>query len=505
MATGTSAAPIGIVDTPANNQVGVTGAVPFTGWAIDDIELTRVSICRSAFGGEVAPIDPNCGSTAQIFLGFGVFIDGARPDVESIYPDVPHASRAGWGFMVLTNMLPNQGNGTYAFHMWARDQEGHATLLGSRTMTCANSTATLPFGAIDTPEQGGLVSGGSYVNFGWALTPLKKTIPVDGSTITVLVDGASVGTVSYNHYRSDIASLFPGFYNSNGAIGFKILDTTTLTNGSHTIVWVVSDNGGAVEGIGSRFFTVANGTSGLTSAVTADLRRAAAPSASTAITGRRGWDLDAPLRAFEPDPAGIVTVDSEEINRVELHVGRGYEAGYVRTAMGLRPLPVGSRFDSGSGVFTWAPGVGFVGRYDLTFTGAGGPVREVRVVLHPKKTGRRGTQVVIDTPGWQQDVGQPFALGGWAADFDAPEGTGIATLHAWAYPLAGGPPVFLGAAGYGGARPDVAGAYGAQFEASGFGLTVDSLVPGNYDLAVFAWSRARADFIPASVVRVTVR
>ena len=32
----------------------------------------------------------------------------------SLTPDIPLNSRAGWGFMVLTNMLPNQGNGTYS-------------------------------------------------------------------------------------------------------------------------------------------------------------------------------------------------------------------------------------------------------------------------------------------------------------------------------------------------------------------------------------------------------
>ena len=63
-------------------------------------------------------------------------------------------------------------------------------------------------------------------------------------------------------------ALFPGLNNTNGAIGFRVLDTTTLTNGTHTIVWVVTDNQGATEGIGSRFFTVSNGAGALTAAQT---------------------------------------------------------------------------------------------------------------------------------------------------------------------------------------------------------------------------------------------
>ena len=95
--------------------------------------------------------------------------------------------------MVLTNMLPNQGNGTYVFTIYARDREGQVTLLGTRTMTCSNATATLPFGTIDTPAQGETVSGSAYVNFGWALTQKPKAIPTDGSTLRVYVDGVLRG------------------------------------------------------------------------------------------------------------------------------------------------------------------------------------------------------------------------------------------------------------------------------------------------------------------------
>jgi hypothetical protein len=67
-----------------------------------------------------------------------------------------------------------------------------------------------------------------------------------------------VGRLRYNNFRSDVAALFPGYANSNGAVGAFIFDTTTLTNGLHSIFWVVNDNRGGSQGIGSRFFTVAN-------------------------------------------------------------------------------------------------------------------------------------------------------------------------------------------------------------------------------------------------------
>jgi uncharacterized repeat protein (TIGR03803 family) len=517
--SGASDRPFGVIDTPIDFRTGVTGAVPFTGWALDDLELSRVMICRAAVGAEVAPVDPNCAGAAQIFVGFPVFIDLARPDVAATFPEIPLNTRAGWGLMVLTNMLPNQGNGTFVFYAWAQDREGNSQLLGTRTITCDNLHGTLPFGSIDTPEQGGIASGASYVNFGWALTPQPKSIPIDGSTMTVLVDGVSVGTATYNNFRSDIATLFPGYANSAGAIGFRVLDTTPLANGSHTISWIVTDTAGATEGLGSRFFAVSNGVSAVTTA--AESRAAAAlsaveievlPLAAAPLVGRRGWNLDAPYSVYQPTGDGSVVVRGEEIDRLEVHLGARAgtsHTGHLRVAAQLAPLPVGSTLDQNSGLFTWAPGVGFVGTYDLVFVRWEGARaverREIRIVLQPKGRGAVGPQVVIDTPRSQQDLAQPLTVAGWAADLDAATGAGIATVHAWAYPLAGGPPVFLGAAEYGTRRPDVAAVHGQQFEHTGFRLNVNGLPHGHYDLTLFPWSTVTDGFEPPTIVRVTLR
>ena len=96
-------------------------------------------------------------------------------------------------------------------------------------------------------------------------------------------------------------------------------------------------------------------------------------------------------------------------------------------------------------------------------------------------------------------------IGGWAVDLDAAAGTGVTTLHAWAYPASGGAPIFLGATAYGGARPDVAAVHGDQFKESGFGLIVQGLPAGDYDLALFAWSTETMGFVAPKVVRVSVK
>lgn len=239
--------PFGSFDTPGEGALTISGSIPVTGWALDDIGVARVRIYRDAVAGE----------TGAVYLGDAAFVAGARPDVEAILPALPFASRAGWGLMLLTNTLPSGGNGMFRLHAVAEDVEGHRTLLGTRTILIDNASAALPFGAIDTPGQGDLISGIVY-NWGWALTPGPATIPTDGTTIDVMIDGAFAGHPVYGLYRQDIASLFPGFTNAQTAVGYYLLDTRRLQNGQHTISWIVRDSQGRAQGIGSRYFHVFN-------------------------------------------------------------------------------------------------------------------------------------------------------------------------------------------------------------------------------------------------------
>jgi hypothetical protein len=258
MFASSTATPIGVVDTPANLATNLQGAIGVTGWALDDIEVVRISVWRDRIGNE--PVYPN----GLVYIIDGVFLEGARPDVANAFPSYPLNTRAGWGVQILTNMLinsngsPGLGNGTYKFSVFAHDREGKTKLLGAPTVTVNNAASTQPFGTLDTPGNGETISGSQYTVFGWALTPQPGTIPTNGSTIAVFVDGVSLGSPVYNNFRPDIAMLFPGYNNSNGAIGYFYLDTTTLSNGLHSIAWSVTDNLGRTTGIGSRLFWVRN-------------------------------------------------------------------------------------------------------------------------------------------------------------------------------------------------------------------------------------------------------
>jgi len=399
-AAGASSIPFGSFDSPKDLST-VRSSVPVTGWALDDVGVRAVKLYRDPVGSEPAGV--------RIYIGDAVFVEGARSDVALAYPSHPLNQRAGWGYMLLTNFLPGKGNGTVTLRAVAEDIEGRTVDLGSKTIVSDNAGAVNPFGAIDTPTQGGAATGTAFVNFGWALTPLPSSIPVDGSTIDVWVDGVPLGHPTYNKFRQDIADYFPGYSNSGGAVGYFTLNTTLWTNGVHTLAWSVQDNAGHVDGIGSRFFDVYNAGSGTAfggggvpslagalekpTVVPADLTGYAA-NVIFPIYFRKGWQLDSPLETAPPIRSDSVTIEIRETERVEVHLDpnalardvarRGARnvgripipvlrsqpdslAGYTIVGGELHTLPPGSTLDPESGVFSWFPGPGFLGDYRLVF------------------------------------------------------------------------------------------------------------------------------------------
>ena len=87
--SGTTQPPFGEFSTPLDGAA-VGGSIAVTGWVLDDIGVKNVKI----YNGEQ-------------YIGDAVFVEGARPDVETAYPSYPDNHRAGWGYMMLTNFLPN--------------------------------------------------------------------------------------------------------------------------------------------------------------------------------------------------------------------------------------------------------------------------------------------------------------------------------------------------------------------------------------------------------------
>ncbi len=362
-------APFGSFDSPTDGSA-VRGSFALTGWALDDVGVASVKIYRQDNGN-------------PIYIGDALLVEGARPDVENLYPQTPQSYKAGWGYMLLSYFLPDGGNGVYVLTAIATDLSGKQTTLGSKTITVDNVNAVKPFGAIDNPVPGGEVSGSQYRNSGWALTPLPNMIPTDGSTMSVYIDGVNKGHPVYNIYRADIASLFPGYLNSGGAHGYFKFDTTAYKNGIHTIAWTATDNADNAEGIGSRYFIVQNtgadmAHGGEPSCLLINARWSPIPNTDGSMVGViKGYREDAAPQTVYPNENGIIAVEIKELERVEIH----FPASPVNN---VSPLPIGSTLDKEKGVFYWNPGPGFLGDYELVFAdNFGNHSKRVKIKILP--------------------------------------------------------------------------------------------------------------------------
>jgi CSLREA domain-containing protein len=415
--------PFGSFDTPVGDATVLAGSVAVTGWTLDNIGVRRVELWRDLQPGETTapgnstPGDPRNG---KIFIANATFVENARPDVEGLYPTTPASYRGGWGYLMLTWGLFGQGNGTYRLYAFGVDQESNTATIGTKTIVVSNNTATKPFGSIDTPAIGGDASG---PNFGWGLTPKVNgaaTCKIQTSGVQYSIDSGPMQPVVYGDVRTDIAGAFPGFSNTAAAGGHAIIDWTALTNGPHTIGWLITDDCNRADGVGSRFFNVTSGTNVVAAS---DFRLAAESSSSEEFrlkaeaTGRgfgavplsnsvvsafRRKPAEGEVSAFRrnaalvltrgfngsaevltPGESGTHTIEVKQNERIELRAPRGYDAAFQLAPGGQpRALPIGSTWDAAGGIFYWQPAPGFHGPFRLVFSNGTERIN-VRVVVTP--------------------------------------------------------------------------------------------------------------------------
>ncbi len=438
--TGVPSPPFGQVDTPVQNAAGVQGAIGVTGWALDDVGVTTVEIFRNCLAFEPGNCQTVLGNSV-VYIGEAAFLPGARPDVEAAFPTYPLNNRAGWGYLMLTPMLPHVpgsqpfgGQGALTLYAIATDTNGNRRILGRSSdpndptystptgITMTNDAIAKPFGAIDTPGQGATI-GGIFNNFGWAITPDNNPtggdpddilIPTNGSTMTVFIDGNPTALVAYKQCRGSVGNPVPaGIYcnddvsnifgnptpqpplttrtaNSTkfrnldaqrAAIGAYTFNTASLSNGLHTIAWSVTDSAGRTEGIGSRFFNVLNGSPDAPLRLNPPATLANAAPATAGVFVRSGFDLAEAWRPLAAKDDKTFAVRLQELGRLELWLGLPVDAGYVVANGTLRPLPVGSSLREMR--FAWMPPAGYVGSYKLVFV-RGSERITVTVTIAPK-------------------------------------------------------------------------------------------------------------------------
>jgi acyl-CoA thioesterase-1 len=335
--------------------------------------------------------------------------------------------------------------------------------------------------AVDAPLPGSTVLE-PFAAGGWALDPRATSgTGVDGvhAYAFPLAGGPPVflGVAGYGAARPDVGALFGAqFTNSGWSVG-----VLGLAPGPYQLVFYAHS-------------TVTGGFS-VVRTVVVNVESRALMAIDTPANGTRlsqpfllgGWaiDLDAPTGTG---------VDAVHVWAFPLTGGAAVFVG-VAAYGGARPdlgAIFGSRFtDSGYALLVsgLAPGAYQLVAYaHSSASGTFNDLRSVLVTIDPSAL------TFVDTPGPGATVAQPFLVAGWAVDLQAVSGTGVDAVHVYAFPDAGGPPIFLGVAAYGGSRPDVGSLLGARFTDSGYGLLALGLMPGRYQLAVYAHSTVAGSF-----------
>jgi hypothetical protein len=260
-AAGANQAPFGNLDSPSDDQRGISGAFPVSGWAADDsglIDHIDILVDGSIVAGTVGN-----GLPSSAIYGL------PRPDVFALFPDVPNSLHSGFLANIDTTAFEN---GVHIISARAFDKQDSSNVLGVRSVVIINNASNLPpFGFLDLPLDGASLFCGPTVNTpctpetptppppctvspcfppgpvgqppvpvsfyknvvaGWALDAGSRgrvayvELLIDGQIIAnTRRDCVRAGIIFANCYglsRPDVAEAYPGYVNADNS-GFRFL------------------------------------------------------------------------------------------------------------------------------------------------------------------------------------------------------------------------------------------------------------------------------------------
>lgn len=197
------------IDAPSSQGGALSGTAHLGGWAIDDntaIVSVQVTIDNVPYGTAI----------------YG----GTRPDVCQAYPNRPGCPNVGWDFYLDTTVL---ADGSHTLAITGISYSGQSATI-TATFSIDNLASTGMKIDIDSPAAAGSPLTGKVIIGGWA---------IDDSTgiasVAVDIDGNSLGDATYGVVRNDVCAVFSGRSGCPDVGWQMLLDTTQLSNGTHTL------------------------------------------------------------------------------------------------------------------------------------------------------------------------------------------------------------------------------------------------------------------------------
>ncbi len=197
------------IESPSPQNSTLLGITTFSGWALSDASsITSVKIAVDS-------------------IPYGTASYGAsRSDICAQYSgkNCPHV---GWSFPFNTTLL---AAGAHIVDATVTASSGDV-YTASSSFTVANWTANNPMRVdIDTPSGTSEPFSGTAYFGGWAIDDVSAISQVEFS-----IDGVSQGLAIYGGVRSDVCSIFQGKAGCPNVGWNVVLDTTKLSEGTHTL------------------------------------------------------------------------------------------------------------------------------------------------------------------------------------------------------------------------------------------------------------------------------
>jgi large repetitive protein len=219
------------IDTPSPKSGALSGIAQLGGWAIDDnAAITSVQI-----------------AVDDVVYGNAVY-GNVRTDVCNAYPKRAGCPNVGWGFFLDTTLLTD-GPHTLAVTGISAGGQSSTITASFAVGNLANAGMRID---IDTPNTHAGPLSGVFAIGGWALADAAGM-----ASIEILVNGVSVGMANYGGVRNDVCSVFTGRTGCPDVGWNFFLDTTQLSNGSHSLEVTGTTTTGERATAGTNF-TVAN-------------------------------------------------------------------------------------------------------------------------------------------------------------------------------------------------------------------------------------------------------
>ena len=205
------------LDTPKNGSVISEKYLNIRGWYLSSSKMKKVEVFIDGKSkGEVTP-------------------NTSRPDVAQAFPDYNNENS---GFDGNIN-IANESNGEKTLRIVVTNEDG-STDDFIRKITIKKPEEKPIRACLDTPKNGNNVSG-MYLNIrGWHLSSSKM------KKVEVFINGKSMGEVTPNTSRPDVANVFPEYNNENSGFDGKV-NIANESSGAKTLRIVITNEDGSTD------------------------------------------------------------------------------------------------------------------------------------------------------------------------------------------------------------------------------------------------------------------